>query len=174
MQNYQNDIEIQQLLKEKELEWMVKLNALDQKFGYNLRQDSEGGMIPSDETRKRLSEANIKRFSNPEERKKIGEKSKEFWEKHPETKKQMKKNVALALQRYRYGKFNKDIDELIQIYQTSIDILEENPDYYLQAIKGCCQGSKSSYRGFKWHYIDLNMDTVYRREYNYKSNKSKK
>jgi hypothetical protein len=57
---------------------MVKLNALDQKFGYNLRQDSEGGMIPSDETRKRLSEANIKRFSNPEERKKIGEKSKEF------------------------------------------------------------------------------------------------
>jgi hypothetical protein len=86
----------------------------------------------------------------------------------------MKKNVALALQRYRYGKFNKDTDELIQIYQTSIDILEENPDYYLQAIKGCCQGSKSSYKGFKWHYIDLNTDTVYRREYNYKSNKSKK
>ena len=61
----------------------------------------------------------------------------------------MKKKVARSLQKYRYGKFTKDTDELIKIYQTSQDILEENPDYYLQAIKGCCQGTKASYKGFK-------------------------
>ena len=61
----------------------------------------------------------------------------------------MKKKVAKARQQYRYGKFSKDTDELIQIYETSQDILEENPEYYLQAIKGCCQGTKSSYKGYK-------------------------
>ena len=57
---------------------MLRLRSLERDFGYNLRQDSEGGMIPSEETRKRLSEAGKKRFENPEERKKIAQRSKEF------------------------------------------------------------------------------------------------
>lgn len=162
--------ELQEVLKSKELEWMLKLRSLERDFGYNLRQDSEGGMIPSEETRKRLSEAGKKRFANPEERKKLAQRSKEFWANNPDVKKQMKKKVAKARQQYRYGKFSKDTDELIQIYETSQDILEENPEYYLQAIKGCCQGTKSSYKGFKWHYIDLHTNDVYRREYNPKKN----
>lgn len=174
LNEYKNEKEIQEALKKKELEWMIKLNSLDRNFGYNMRQDSEGGMIPSDETRKRLSEANKKRFSNPEEREKLRKKSKEFWAENPEIKKQMKKKVATALQKYRYGKFTKDTDELIKIYQTSQDILEENPDYYLQAIKGCCQGTKASYKGFKWHYIDLETEDAYRREYKYQSKKKLK
>ena len=162
--------ELQQILKVKELEWMNKLQSLNRDYGYNLRQDSDGGMIPSDETRKRLSEAGKKRFANPEARKKLGEQSKAFWANNPDIKKQMKKKVAKARQQFRYGKFSKDADELIQIYETSQDILEENPEYYLQAIKGCCQGTKSSYKGFKWHYIDLHTDEVYRREYKSKKN----
>ena len=162
--------ELQQILKVKELEWMNKLQSLNRDYGYNLRQDSDGGMIPSDETRKRLSEAGKKRFANPEARKKLGEQSKAFWANNPDIKKQMKKKVAKARQQFRYGKFSKDADELIQIYETSQDILEENTEYYLQAIKGCCQGTKSSYKGFKWHYIDLHTDEVYRREYKSKKN----
>lgn len=164
LDEYKNNKEIQEALKKKELEWMIKLNSLDRNFGYNMRQDSEGGMIPAEETRKRLSEAGKKRFEDPKEREKLGKRSKEFWAKNPDVKKQMKKKVAQSLQKYRYGKFTKDTDELIKIYQTSQDILEENPEYYLQAIKGCCQGTKASYKGFKWHYIDLETEEIYRRE----------
>ena len=66
---------------------MIKLNSLDRKFGYNMRQDSEGGMIPAEETRKRLSEAGKKRFEDkvleriskdPKEREKFGKRFKEF------------------------------------------------------------------------------------------------
>lgn len=173
LSDYKNINEVQEALKKKELAWMIKLKSLDRNFGYNLRQDSEGGMIPSEETRKRLSDANKKRFEDLKEREKIGKKAKEFWKENPDVKKQMKKKVAQSLQKYRYGKFTKDTDKLIKIYQTSQDILEENPDYYLQAIKGCCQGTKSSYKGFKWHYIDLNTDEIYKREYKYQPKKSK-
>lgn len=162
-----------EFVKQRETYWILELNALDKEKGYNLRLDSSGGMIPSDETRRKLSEANVKRFSDPKEREKMGKWAKEFWAENPDIKKQMKKNVAKSLRQYRYGKFTKDTDKLIQIYETSQDILEENPEYYLQAIKGCCQGSKASYKGFKWHYIDLNTDEVYRREYKYQPKKSK-
>lgn len=170
---FNTENELFKFVQQRETYWILELNALDKEKGYNLRLDSSGGMIPSDETRKKLSEANIKRFSDPKEREKIGKKIKEFWEENPDIKKQMKKNVAKSLRRYRYGKFTKDTDKLIQIYETSQDILEENPDYYLQAIKGCCQGSKASYKGFKWHYVDLNTKEVYRREYKYQPKKSK-
>ena len=38
---------------------------------------------------------------------------------------------------------------IIKIYEIIKDIIDENPDYYAQAIKGCCQGTKNSYRGFR-------------------------
>ena len=170
---FNTEDELFEFVQQRETHWILELNALDKEKGYNLRLDSSGGMIPSDETRKKLSEANIKRSSDPKEKEKIGEWAKEFWAENPDIKKQMKKNVAKSLRKYRYGKFTKDTDELIQIYETSQDILEENPEYYLQAIKGCCQGTKASYKGFKWHYIDLNTDEVYRREYKYQPKKSK-
>jgi hypothetical protein len=60
----------------------------------------------------------------------------------------MARNCALANRKYRIGKFDKN-DNLIKIYEIINDIKLENPDYYLQAIKGCCQGTKASYKGYK-------------------------
>ena len=40
-------------------------------------------------------------------------------------------------------------DNLIKIYEVVGDIQLEYPNFYLQAIKGCCQGTKASYKGFK-------------------------
>lgn len=60
-------------LKERELYWIDYYNCLDRNYGYNFRYDSESGMIPNAETRKKYSEAQIKRYSDLAVRKKLSE-----------------------------------------------------------------------------------------------------
>ena len=73
---------------------------------------------------------------------------KELWE-------ESKTKLAYANRKYRIAKCDKQTGEIIKIYEIIKDILDENPEYYLQAIRGCCQGTKNSYKGFRWHYCDL-------------------
>ena len=47
-----------------------------------------------------------------------------------------------------------------EIYEIIKEISDENSEYYLQAIKGCCQGTKNSYKGFRWHYVELDSDNL--------------
>jgi len=157
-----NDVreEVDILLKEKELFWMNNLNSLNNAFGYNLRYDSESGMITSDETKKKLSEANIKRYKNESERIKQSETMIQLRAEHPELYEASKEKLAYANRQYRIAKCDKKSGEIIKIYEIIKNIHDDNPEYYLQAIKGCCQGTKNSYLGFRWHYAELNSDTL--------------
>lgn len=153
-------LETEELLSERELYWITEYDSLNRDKGYNLRLDSSGGMIPSDETRERLSEALRKRYQDPKEREKTSKAAKKFWENNPEIKEEMAKKVALKKRKYRIGKFNKQTDELIKVYEVIAEIEEEHPEFYLQAIKGCCSGTKKSVYGFNWHYVALDSEEV--------------
>ncbi len=52
------------ILKERELYWILKLNSNQREFGYNLRLDSNTKCILSEETKKRMTKSKIKRYSN--------------------------------------------------------------------------------------------------------------
>jgi len=143
------------LISSKEIEYIDRYKILNPKIGYNKRYDSYTGLIVSEETRKKLSAAQIERFKNPEERNKIGLKSKEFWKNNPERLKEMAKKVAKTIRKYKIGKFDYNSEELIEIFDTKSDIKIKHPDFYIQAILGCCQGNKKSYKGFKWKYISI-------------------
>lgn len=145
-------------LGDQETHWIEELHALDREKGYNLRLDSSSGMIASKETKKKLSEANKKRFKDPKERERVSKWAKDFWKDNPDKKEEMRKKLMYKNRKYRYGKYNKETDELIKIYEVVEDILIDHPDFYLQAIKGCCQGQKKSYKGFKWHYLPLDSE----------------
>lgn len=146
------------LLADRELFWIQKLNTLDRNIGYNMRLDSNTKCLVLEETRERCRKAQIERFKNPDERAKIGAKSKEIWT-NSGLKKQMARNCALANRKYRIGQFDKS-NNLIKVYEVIGDILLEYPNFYLQAIRSCCQGTKASYKGFKWHYIELNSEQI--------------
>ena len=146
------------LLADRELFWIQKLNTLDRNIGYNMRLDSNTKCLVLEETRERCRKAQIERFKNPDETAKIGAKSKEIWT-NSELKKQMARNCALANRKYRIGQFDKS-NNLIKVYEVIRDILLEYPNFYLQAIRSCCQGTKASYKGFKWHYIELNSEQI--------------
>lgn len=146
---------LEQKLKDRELYWIKTLGTLDREKGYNLRLDSEGKCIVSDETREKCRNSQIKRFSDENVRKEMSEKLKTLHKEHPEYWEDSKIKLAYANRKYRIAKCDKETGEIIKIYEIIKEISDENPDYYLQAIKGCCSGTKKSYKGFRWHYCDL-------------------
>lgn len=112
------------LLREREDYWIVKLDATNKEIGYNLRRDSSTGCIVTEETRRRLSESNSgegnPNFGNKwtdEQKERMSKIKKEQyrtgqvkvnleatqkgiknrnkkWEEHPEFKEQMKQKVS--------------------------------------------------------------------------------
>lgn len=147
-------------LKERELYWMNELNSLDQDKGYNLRLDSESGLIVSNETREKMKESQLKRYKNEEERIKQSETMIKLRKDRPELYEESKEKLAYINRKYRIAKCNKNTGEIIKIYEIIKEISDENSEYYLQAIKGCCQGTKNSYKGFRWHYVELDSDNL--------------
>lgn len=143
------------LLSKKELEYIDLYDSLNPDKGYNKRYDSSTGLIVSEETRQKLSEAQIKRFSDPKEREKIGKASREFWKNNPEKLKEMSQKAANKIRKYKIAQLDYNTLEIIRIYDTRNQLKEENPDFYTQAILGCCHGNKNSYRGFKWKYQSI-------------------
>lgn len=128
---------------------MLELDSLNPEKGYNLRYDSEGKCFVSDETRIRLSNAGLERYKNSDEKLKQSEKMKKLHLEHPEIYEQSKEKLAYANRKYKIAKCNKLTGEIIKIYEIVKEISDENPEYYIQAIKGCCQGTKNSYLGYR-------------------------
>lgn len=150
----------EKLLSEKEIYFILKYNSNNNKKGYNKRLDSSTGLIVSEETRLKLSNAQRKRFESKTERDIIGNKSKEFWKNNPEIKKQMSEKVSDKIRKYKIGKFEYNTNNLLEIFDKRADIKLKYPDYYTQAILGCCQGTKKSYKGFYWKYIDIKTNNI--------------
>lgn len=55
--------------------------------------------------------------------------------------------------KYRVAKFDK-LGNLIETFDSIEFIIITNPTYKVNVIRGVCNGSKSSYDGFLWRYID--------------------
>lgn len=146
---------LEQKLSEQELYWIKTLNTIDRKNGYNLRLDSSGKCIVSDETRERCKQSQKERYKNLEQRKICSEKSIQAHINHKESFENAKEKLAYSNRKYRIAQCDKNTGNIIKIYEIIADISKDYPNFYLQAIKGCCQGTKNSYKEFRWHYCDL-------------------
>lgn len=149
------------ILSKQELYWQLKLNSIDRKFGYNLRLDSNTKCIVSNETKLLLSKAKRNRkLKFPDLDRQVGKKVSKFWKDNPEVVKEMGKKVAEALRKYRIAKLDFDTMEILDVCNSKEEFKLKYPDYYYQAILGCCNGTKNSYRGFKWGYIEISTDKL--------------
>lgn len=137
-------------LKDKECYYIELFDTINRDKGYNLRRDnSKIGMIPLEETKRRYSEAQIKRFQDEEERKKIGRKSSEFWKNNPNIKDRMKEKLSLINTQYTIKQFTKD-GKFIKEWNRVKDIIKENPTYKVHNIYAVCSGEKPSMYGYVW------------------------
>ena len=106
-------------------------------------------MIPLEETKKKYSEAQIKRFSNINERIKIGKMSSKFWKENPEKKNIMADKVSKSLTKYTIKQFTRD-GKLVREWNRVKDIIKENPTYKVHNIYAVCSGEKPSMYGYVW------------------------
>lgn len=137
-------------LKDKEYYYINLYNTINRDKGYNLRRDhSKLGMISLEETRKKYSEAQRKRFQNIEERKKQGERSSKFWKENPDVKEIMSDKVSKALTKYTIKQYTKD-GQFIREWNRVKDIIKENPTYKVHNIYAVCSGEKPSIYGYVW------------------------
>lgn len=136
------------LMKERELYWMIKLESTNPEKGYNIRMDSRTNMIISKETRKKLSEAQIKRFSNPEEREKASKNFKRIMS-NLELRKQISKSVSKSKQIYNFIQYDKNMN-FIKRWKSIKEIIVTYPSYKWQNIYSVCNGYKPTYMGFMW------------------------
>ena len=136
-------------LKERERYWILYYDSLNSKIGYNKRLDSEGGMIPHAETKRKLTESMKKRYSTQEARDKQGVKTSLFWKDNPIIKTQMALKVKEKKQIYNFIQMLED-ESIVKVYSTIEDIINENPTYKWQNIYAVCNGYKKRIYGYKW------------------------
>lgn len=147
----------EKLISQRELFWQRHYKALNPETGYNMREDSETGLIISKETRKKLSESQILRFQNPKEREKC---SHDFWKKNPDALEKMRVRVREKNSKYFIDQYTKE-GVFIKRWKGVSEIISENPNYKVHNIYAVCSGEKPSMYGYKWKKeLMLNEDIV--------------
>ena len=92
---------IENLVKERELYWILQYNSINRKFGYNLRLDSESKMIVHKETSIKISNRLKKEWSEGI-RKDHSIKLSENWSKNYNRKLEQSKIMTNNLTKYKY------------------------------------------------------------------------
>lgn len=139
-------------LSERELFWMKEYKSLDKTYGYNLRLDSSSGLVISESTRKKMQLSQIRRFQSEEERKKC---SHDFWKRNPDKLKEMSKKVSKLNIQYKIEQYDKSTGNLIETWDSIIELIEKNPSYKKHNIYAVCSGEKPSMYGFIWKKVKL-------------------
>lgn len=149
------------LLKERELYWINYYNSTNRNKGYNLRLDTSTNCIVSEDTKKLQSINRLQRYiDKPELRNKTSEYFKKFWKENPEIKKQMSKKVSKIITKYKIYQYDKNTKELVKIWETLMDIINENPTYKKHNIYAVCSGEKPTMYGYIWEKRLINEDIV--------------
>ena len=172
----------EELFKIKELYWMDFYNSCNRDFGYNLRRDSKTNMIVHEDTKVLLRESmkgngnpNFGNKWSEEQKKFMSELKKEGfkngtlkidiantykgieernrrWEENPQLKINMRKKVSEHHNLYQYLKVDKVTGEVLETFESRLELLEKNPNYVTSPLLSVCNGWKSSYKGFLWRY----------------------
>lgn len=142
----------EEILRERELYWMVHYNSTDREKGYNMRMDTSTKCIVQEESRARLSASGLKRFDDPKEREKLSEMIKQAKNTIPVTD-EYRKRLSQALKEFKVLQFEKS-GELLYVWDSVTDVLDNNPDYKRQNIYASCNGGKPTGYGYLWRYWD--------------------
>lgn len=138
-----------------ELNWILYYKSNNSKYGYNLRIDTEKGMIPSDETRLKMSISQKLRNKNMslEEKEKLALKSSQKWKNYSEGKlNEVKDNLSESRTIYKWYQYDK-YNNLIKEWNSVREILKNNPDYKRHNIYAVASGEKPSIYGYIWKKV---------------------
>lgn len=139
--------ENENLVKERELYWMNKLNSLNREFGYNLRQDSSTNMITNVETSLKISNR-LKDEWKSGIRKEHGKKLSNNWNKNSDRKLIQSKIMKKNLTKYEYKIYDLN-NKYLGIYDYSKLV-----EFGFKSVLSTFQRSKLDRVQFKLHFIE--------------------
>lgn len=175
-------------LLDREAYWINYYKTTDREYGYNLRVDTKEKSFVHEETvyllkesmlgsnnpnygnkwsyeqKQRMSDIKKRQYSDgtavhtPEHTYKGLTNRNKKWEKNPSLKKIMGQRVSNSIRKYDIAQLDYNTLDVIEVYKGRLDLKERLPGYYTQAILGCCSGTKNSYKGFKWKYVERELD----------------
>ena len=137
-------------LEEGELKWMDHYKTTNREFGYNIIRETLEGRQDLGEV-SQIKKAQHKAEDSPygeEWKAKISKHSSELW-KDLDKKSNMAKKLKVIKRKYKFHQCTRD-GTLIKTWEHMDAILEENPEYHIQAIYSVCSGYKKTYKGFVW------------------------
>lgn len=152
----------QNLAFEKEKEIIAKLNLQNPDYGYNIDKGGRphgGADYLTDEGRKKISDANKKRWANPEYRAKMCEKSRQ----HPPSRLCIERGVKASAEKRR-GKtpqnarsviqIDKDTNEEINIFISATHAAKAvmGEESGCSNILNVCKGKRKTAYGYKWRF----------------------
>ena len=108
---------LEQILSERELYWIIELDSLNREKGYNLRYDSNGKCICSQETKEKISKR-LKKEWDLGIRNEHSNKMKKYWSNNKTRRKQQSKIMSKAKTKYHYI-----------IYDPNGNIITKNGNY---------------------------------------------
>lgn len=76
------------------------------------------------------------------------------WEENPQLKVEMCKKVSKINNKYEYLKLDRNTMEVLEVFQSRLEVLEKYTEYKTSPLLSVCNGWKKSYKGFIWRYRD--------------------
>jgi len=96
----------------KELFWIEKLKTTELEFGYNLRKDTDVGMLTHDSTSKKISNR-LKKEWKEGKRNDHSKKLKNNWEKNPERREAQSKIFSKTKTKYKYIVSQNGVEKIL-------------------------------------------------------------
>lgn len=152
-------------------QWQRDQMSKDRKGVYVGDKNPNYGNYWSEEDKKKMSEIKKEQYASGEVEinlegvmKGVEERNRR-WKENPELKQQMINKVSKKNNKYQYLKIDRDTKEIIEVYESRLDVLDKNPDYKTSPLLSACNGHKRSYKGFFWRYRDRETKEVLELEY---------
>jgi group I intron endonuclease len=135
-------------LRERELYWIIKYKALDQKYGYNIRFDSKTNTVVNSLTKEKCSQNMKKRWKEDRELMlNIVRTARKNFTK--EQTLEMAEKVSKSKRIYDFYQYDKNYN-LLRVWDSVKSIIKENPTYKWNNIYAVCSGEKPTMYSYIW------------------------
>jgi hypothetical protein len=139
-------------------QWQIDKMSED-RMGRNLGEENPNyGNSWSIEQKENMSQLQKQRFkdglwnTNFEALRKGIDKKLASWIENPSLKEKMARRVSKRKSKYNYLKIDKDTLEVLEEFDTFMELKDKYPKVGKTVINSVCNGWKKSYRGFIWRY----------------------
>jgi group I intron endonuclease len=144
-------------MNEREVIWIARYDSTNQKIGYNLEHGGNGKGKVNEETKKKMrgrkvSEETIKKMSEAQKGRKVSEEHRKKLSEATKGRKLSEEHIKKMSEAFKIKVIQLTLDNLkVKIWGGARDA--DKFGFHHSAISACCKGKVKTHKGFKWMYL---------------------